>query len=100
MKNIGEDEMPEIDFTKCRVIRRGPRRDRRVALATLRGSVQLTQSALAKRAGISQSEASRLEDRNDCLVSTMRKYVEALGGELQLVAEINGRKYPIALGGK
>jgi hypothetical protein len=33
-----------------------------------------------------QSEISRLEHRTDLLLSTLRKYIQATGGELQLVA--------------
>ena len=42
-----------------------------------------------------QSDVSRLEARNDfedCLVSTLRRYVAALGGELDLVAAFGDRR--------
>ena len=56
-------------------------------LVELRGSLELTQEELASRLAISQSNVSRLERRRDMLVSTLREVVEALGGELHLVAE-------------
>jgi hypothetical protein len=42
-----------------------------------------------------QSDVSRLEGREDfeeCLVSTLRRYVAALGGQLQLVASFGEKK--------
>jgi hypothetical protein len=42
-----------------------------------------------------QSDVSRLETRKDfedCLVSTLRRYVAALGGQLELVAAFGDRK--------
>ncbi len=55
-------------------------------LAEIRGSLAVTQEELAARLSISQSNVSRLERRRDMLVSTLSEVVEALGGELQLVA--------------
>lgn len=55
-------------------------------LAELRGAMELTQEQLAERLEISQSNVSRLENRTDMLVSTLRQVVEALGGELHLEA--------------
>ena len=97
MKNA-VDEMPELDVETSHVIRRGPSRNRKLALAAIRASQRLTQAQLAARAEISQSEVSRAESRGDCLVSTLERYAGALGGELLLVVEIDGRRYPIALG--
>ncbi len=55
-------------------------------LAELRGALALTQEELAERLQISQSNVSRLENRDDLLVSTLRQVVEAMGGELHLEA--------------
>jgi len=56
-------------------------------LVELRGALDLTQEEVASRLAISQSNVSRLERRRDMLVSTLREVVQALGGELHLVAE-------------
>ena len=56
-------------------------------LVELRGTQHVTQEELAARLAISQSNVSRLERRRDMLVSSLREVVEALGGELHLVAE-------------
>ncbi len=42
---------------------------------------------MAKQLGISQDGVSRLEQRSDLLLSTLRNYVEAMGDNLHLVAE-------------
>ena len=92
-----DDEMPELDFDRCKVIRRGPIEGRRLGLTALRGSQGLTQAQFAARAGLSQEEVSRVESRGDCLVSALERYARALGGELSLSVKIDGRSYPIAL---
>lgn len=92
------DEMPEIDFSKCKVRRPGARRDRKLTLALLRGSRGLTQAQIAEKAKISQSEVSRAEQRSDCLVSTLERYAAALDGELLLYVKIDGRTYPVSIG--
>lgn len=91
------DDMPPIDFSKCKIIGRGLYKDRKLTLSVLRQSRGLTQEEVAAKAKISQSEVSRAELRDDCLVSTLARYAEALGGELLLYVKIDGRKYPTAL---
>jgi hypothetical protein len=41
---------------------------------------------------MTQSELSRLESRGDHRISTLRRYVEALGGELEVTALFGGRR--------
>lgn len=41
---------------------------------------------------IDQSEVSRLERRSDMLLSTLRSFIQAAGGELQLVATFPGSR--------
>ena len=57
-----------------------------IDLAELRGARNLTQEELANRLQISQSNVSRLEHRDDILISTLRQVVEAMGGELKVEA--------------
>ena len=52
---------------------------------------RLTQVRMAKALGISQDGVSRLEKPGDFLFSTLRKTVEAMGGNLSLVAEFPDR---------
>lgn len=56
-------------------------------IAALRRELGRTQSELAERVGISQSDLSKLERRRDVRLSTLRSYVEALGGRLRLLFE-------------
>ena len=55
------------------------------ALRDLRKSKQLTQVQVAERLGGRQVYVSRLEKRSDMKLSTLRDYVAALGGELQVM---------------
>jgi predicted transcriptional regulator len=57
-----------------------------LALAELRQSRHVTQVQLAETLGISQGNVSRLEARSDVYLSTLRSYVEALGGHLEIAA--------------
>jgi DNA-binding XRE family transcriptional regulator len=55
-------------------------------LQMLRASFGLTQSDLAEKLGISQSNVAQTERRGDLLVSTLRRYIETItGGELRML---------------
>jgi DNA-binding Xre family transcriptional regulator len=69
-----------------------------LALAELRQSRQVTQVRLAGALGISQGNVSRLEGRSDVYLSTLRSYVEALGGHLQIAAVFDGERVALAIG--
>lgn len=60
--------------------------DRRVTLAEMRKSQRVSQAKLADVLGVKQTQVSRLERRKDPRLSTLRRTVEALGGQLTLVA--------------
>jgi DNA-binding XRE family transcriptional regulator len=68
------------------------------SLQELRQAHKLTQKKMAEVLGIGQDSVSRLEQRSDLLISTLRNYVEALGGKLSLVAEFPDKK-PVILAG-
>lgn len=57
-----------------------------MSLQELRKSIGKTQTAIAKQLKIGQDAVSKLETRSDMRVSTLREFVEAMGGELELVA--------------
>jgi transcriptional regulator with XRE-family HTH domain len=69
-----------------------------MTLQALRRQIELTQEDLAERLDIRQGNISKVEKRSDMLISTLRSYVEALGGKLELVAHMPGRP-PITLEG-
>jgi len=62
-----------------------------MALQEIRKARKLTQKDVAKKLKISQDGVSRLEQRSDVMLSTLRKYVEAMGGSLNLVAQFPDR---------
>jgi DNA-binding XRE family transcriptional regulator len=67
------------------------REDLDLNLRAVRDLVGKTQAELAELAGTTQSEISMAERRADHLVSTLRRYVEALGGELEVVARFGDK---------
>jgi Mg2+ and Co2+ transporter CorA len=64
----------------------------------LRRARKQTQVEVAKMLGITQDSVSRLEQRTDLLLSTLRNYVAALGGRLSLIAEFPDQD-PVLLSG-
>jgi DNA-binding transcriptional regulator YiaG len=65
-------------------------RVRAMPLSVLRKSRNLTQDTLSEAMEISQGDVSKLEQRTDCYVSTLRNYVKAIGGELEMIARFPG----------
>ena len=84
-----------------RVLGRGLRAQRGVHLTmrALREGIGRTQTEIAEAALINQGDVSRLEGRrdfDDCQVSTLRRYVDALGGRLELVAAFGDKRIILA----
>lgn len=61
-------------------------------LAEIRKQAGLTQVELAEQLGITQPSLSKLESQDDMQISTLRRIIEALGGELELTATLPGGK--------
>jgi DNA-binding transcriptional regulator YiaG len=59
---------------------------REMPLHELRQARQLSQEELAATLETSQSSISKLERRVDVYVSTLRRYIESMGGELDIIA--------------
>jgi transcriptional regulator with XRE-family HTH domain len=72
--------------------------DDALALAQLRQSRHVTQVQLAETLGISQGNVSRLEGRSDIYLSTLRSYIEALGGHLEIAAVFDDERLPVNIG--
>lgn len=80
-----------------RVLGRGLRARRGVHLTmrVVREAAGKTQTDVAKTSAMNQGDISRLETREDfadCQVSTLQRYVAALGGQLELVAAFGDKK--------
>jgi transcriptional regulator with XRE-family HTH domain len=61
-------------------------------LRALRESAGKTQEEMAELTSMTQSQLSRIERRDDHLLSTIRRYVEALGGTVEIVAVVKGKR--------
>ncbi len=61
-------------------------------LRELRKLVGVTQTQLAERLKTSQGEVSQAERREDYLLSTLRRYVEALGGKIEVIANFGDKR--------
>jgi transcriptional regulator with XRE-family HTH domain len=67
-------------------------------LRQLRKARALTQAQLAALWGKDQVSISQLEKRSDILMSTLRHYIEAMGGSLSLIVQFEGQT-PMLLSG-
>jgi DNA-binding XRE family transcriptional regulator len=67
-----------------------------MTLRELRRARKLTQQRMARTLGIGQDGVSKLEKRADLMISTLRNCIEAMGGQLSLVAEFPDRE-PVVL---
>jgi hypothetical protein len=64
-------------------------------MRTVREAVDKTQAAVAQAAQMDQADVSRLESREtfgECQVSTLERYIAALGGQLELVAAFGDKR--------
>jgi len=62
-----------------------------LSLRDLRKAMSKTQTVVAKKLRVGQDSVSRVEQRADMLISTLRLYVNAMGGQLDLIASFPGR---------
>lgn len=85
MEKLPETRRKKIDARAAELIAE------EMSLRDLRKARKQTQVRLAKKLGIKQENVSRIEQRADLLISTLRGYVEAMGGKLHLVAEFPDR---------
>ncbi len=90
----------ELDVEPVRVLGRGLRAQRGVhlSLRTLREASGKTQGEVRAASGIDQADISRLESResfDDCLVSTLQRYLAAIGAEFDLVAVFGDKRITV-----
>ncbi|MEO1019141.1 MAG: helix-turn-helix transcriptional regulator [Pseudomonadota bacterium] len=62
-----------------------------LSLRALRKGLKRTQEEVAETLGIGQDTVSRLESRCNIMVSTLDRYIKAIGGEVSIVAEFPNR---------
>lgn len=60
-------------------------------LQDLRKARDLTQEKVAEILGVNQENVSRMERRSDLLLSTLRDYITAMGGDLEIIARFPDR---------
>jgi len=63
-----------------------------MGLQELRKALQYSQKVLAEKLHVKQGEISKIEHRTDMLVSTLREYVEQLGGALEITVHFPDKK--------
>ena len=66
-------------------------------LGEIRERRSLSQSDLAEVLGTSQARVSQLESQSDLYLSTLKRYIEALGGELEVAAVFDGERIDIGV---
>jgi DNA-binding transcriptional regulator YiaG len=66
-------------------------------LAEIREHRSLSQTDLAEVLGTSQARVSQLENQSDLYLSTLKRYIEALGGELEVTAIFDGERIEIGV---
>ena len=62
-----------------------------LTLRQRRKAKELTQMQVAETLGVGQATVAKMEKRSDLMISTLRGYVEAMGGRLELTVEFPGR---------
>lgn len=92
MKGISVARRKKIEARTAEMVKE------QMTLQELRCARKLTQVSVAKKLGITQDSVSRLEQRSDLLLSTLRKTIKAMGGNLSIVAEFPDRE-PVILSG-
>lgn len=70
----------------------------RKTLAQIRRARDVTQAEVAEGIGVSQAQVSRIESQADLYLSTLERYLEAVGADLELIAVFSdGTRVPLTL---
>jgi DNA-binding transcriptional regulator YiaG len=84
--------------TRRRIEAEAQRLSEDLHLSQLRKARGLTQETMAELLGVSQAEVSKMERRTELYVGTLRKFIEAMNGELVIAARFaDGVEVPIRL---
>lgn len=57
-------------------------------LSQLRQQADISQKQLADKMGVSQANISKVENGNDIQLSTLQRYISALGGKINITAQM------------
>ena len=68
------------------------------SLAELRRARSFTQAQLATTLNLPQSQISRIEHQAELYISTLARYLEAMGGHLELIGVFDDQRVPLSLG--
>lgn len=102
-KSVADPEIngPEdIDWSRVRPVgARGSKSGRLYNLKLLRVAFGKTQADVSRETGMAQGDVSKLEARQDVKLSTLERYVEALGGKVEVAVVVGDRRYRVDLGG-
>jgi transcriptional regulator with XRE-family HTH domain len=99
MKNLDRIRSKMSATRRCKVTARAKEiLAEEMTLRELRKARSRTQTRIGELLGIGQDGVSRIEQRSDLLISTLRNYVEAMGGKLKIVVEFPDHK-PVVLSG-
>jgi transcriptional regulator with XRE-family HTH domain len=89
-KNFKELQARMSPAARARSEAKAKRMIREMALDELRAALDLTQEQLAEVLHVRQAAISKVERRSDMFISTLRKIIEAMGGELEIRAILPG----------
>lgn len=92
MKTLSAERQQKIEARAAHLIAE------ELTLRDLRQAHHLTQERMAEFLHIGQDGVCRIEKRTDLLISTLRSYIEAMGGHLCIIAEFPDRP-PVTLSG-
>ncbi len=90
LDSLPRDERDEVDDRSKGLIEA-------YSLRQVREAVAKTQRDVAAATGVGQENVSRMEQRDDMLISTLSGYIAALGGKLRLVADMPSAPVEISL---
>lgn len=84
-KDFSEEEIKQLDaLVNYELVK--------MTLQEIRKNLGLTQEELARTLELSQPELSRFERSNNPLLATLRRYIEALGGELEIQVVLGNKR--------
>jgi len=72
-------------------------REHRVGLATIRQVAAMTQNEVAQKLGVQQAAVSKIENRGDVLLSTLKSYFDAVGAIATITVKVGNVEHHATL---